>query len=48
MTRIKRGLNITYFGNAWDNVPYDMMKDYKPTNRDIKIIRTRIKQRLNK
>ena len=37
-----RGLNVTYYGTSWDNVPIDMMNDYEPTDADRKIVRQRI------
>lgn len=43
----KRGFNITYFGEAWDNIPIELMNDYTPTDRDREIIRERINERLN-
>lgn len=45
---VKRGFNVTYFGDAWDNVPKELYKDYKPTERDQEIIRVRIEERLLK
>lgn len=44
---IKRNFKVTYFGNAWDNVPKQLMGDYTPTERDKKIIRERIYERLH-
>lgn len=43
-----RNFNVTYYGNAWDNVPIELMNDYHPTNNDIQIITERINQKLNK
>jgi len=43
---IELNMNVTYFGGAWDNVPKEFMGDYIPTDRDRKIIRARIKERL--
>lgn len=45
---VNRGMNVTYFGNAWADLPINMMKNYKPTNEDARIVRIRIKERLNK
>lgn len=39
-----RGFNVTYFGDAWNDVPKEFMNDYKPTSRDQKLIRDRIKE----
>ena len=39
-----RGFNVTYFGDAWNDVPKELMNDYKPTSRDQKLIRDRIKE----
>lgn len=42
---IKRGFNVTYYGEAWNGVPSEFMNDYTPTDRDIKIIKQRILER---
>lgn len=41
-----REFNVTYYGEAWDNVPPDLMNDYNPSDIDREIIRERIKERL--
>ena len=43
---IERGYNVTYFGNAWDNVPQSMMGNYTPTEQDRQIVLARIEERL--
>lgn len=43
-----RNFNVTYYGNAWDNLPKELMNDYIPTERDREIIRQRIKEKLEK
>lgn len=43
---LQRGYNVTYYGNAWDNVPNNFMNDYEPTAKDIEIIKQRINERL--
>jgi deoxyribonuclease (pyrimidine dimer) len=43
-----RGYNVTYFGNAWDNIPKHLMNDWQPQQRDIDIITQRINERLSK
>lgn len=43
----RRGYDVTYYGNAWDGAPQNMMGDYIPTERDISIIKERIEERLN-
>lgn len=43
---IKRGFAVTYYGNAWDDIPKQHMNDYNPTKRDEQIIRQRIKEKL--
>ncbi len=45
---IKRGINVQYYGNAWDDIPPEMMGDYTPTKEDRKLIVDRINERLNK
>jgi len=45
---VNRGYNISYYGNAWDNVPKYLLGDYVPTKRDEQIIRQRIKEKLEK
>ena len=42
---INRGFNVTYYGNAWDDIPAHLMNDYTPTANDEKIIRERIRER---
>ena len=44
---IRRGFSVQNYINAWDNVPEELMNDYVPTNRDRKIIKERIKHKLN-
>lgn len=39
---------MTYFGDAWDGIPEELMNDYEPTDEDRKIVRARIKERLSK
>lgn len=46
---LKRGFNVTYYGNAWDiyeDIGIQWYKDYIPTKWDIKLVRERIKLRL--
>lgn len=43
---VNRNFNITYYGGAWDDIPFELMNDYIPTKRDEQIIRQRIKERL--
>lgn len=45
---INRNFNVQYYGDAWNNVPIELMNDYIPTENDRKIILDRIKERLNK
>lgn len=45
---LRRGFNVQYWGNAWDNVPQELMNDYIPSEHDRQIIRQRINERLNK
>ena len=42
---IKRGFNVQNYIGAWDNVPQELMNDYKVENNDIKIIKQRIDER---
>lgn len=44
----KRGYNVQYYGNSWDNIPKELMNDYIPTLEDKKLVRQRIRERLNK
>lgn len=44
----RRDFKVTYYGNAWEGVPEELMGDYIPTERDEQIIRQRIKERLGK
>lgn len=43
----KRNLNVQYYGDAWNNIPSNLMGDYQPTDRDRQIIRERITERLS-
>ena len=43
---IKKGYNVTYYGNAWNNIPENLMGNYTPTQKDIEIIKQRITERL--
>jgi hypothetical protein len=43
----KRNLNVQYYGDAWNNIPSELMGDYTPTDRDRAIIRERINERLS-
>lgn len=42
----RRGFNVQYYGEAWDNVPLHLMGDYTPSDTDRQIIRERISERL--
>ena len=42
---IKRGFNVQNYISAWDNVPQELMNDYKVEDNDIKIIKQRIHER---
>jgi len=44
---LKRGYNVTYYGNAWDNVPSELMNDWTPQEKDIETVKQRIKERLS-
>lgn len=41
-----RNFNVQYWGDAWDNIPQELMNDYIPTSKDIEIITQRINERL--
>ena len=41
-----RGFNVTYYGDAWNDVPQELMGDYEPNDEDRFIIRERISERL--
>lgn len=43
---ISRGFNVSYYGNAWDDVPKQYYNDYIPEEKDGQIIRQRIKEKL--
>jgi len=42
---IKRGFNVQNYIGAWDNVPQELMNDYKVEENDITIIKKRIDER---
>ena len=45
---IRRGFNVQNYIKAWDNVPEELMNDWKVQWYDIRIIRERINEKLNK
>jgi len=45
---IKRGFNVQNYIGAWDNIPEELMNDYQVQANDIRIIRERINEKLNK
>jgi hypothetical protein len=45
---VERGINVQYYGNAWDNVPKHLMGDYTSREEDKRIIKERIAERLGK
>jgi hypothetical protein len=42
---IKRGFNVQNYIGAWDDVPQELMNDYKVKANDCRIIRQRINER---
>ena len=42
---IKRGFNVQNYIDAWDNIPQELMNDYKATYKDRLIIQERIYER---
>jgi len=42
---IRRGFNVQNFIGAWDNVPEELMNDYRVEKNDITIIKKRIDER---
>jgi hypothetical protein len=44
----KRDFKVTYYGDAWNDIPAKLMNDYIPTKQDEQIIRQRIQEKLNK
>ena len=44
---VKRGFNVQYYIGAWNNIPKELMNDYKVKANDIRIIRERINHKLN-
>jgi len=45
---LRRGFAVTWFGNAWDGVDSKFMGDYKPTQAAIRLVKARIKERLQR
>lgn len=43
---LKRGIKVTYFGEAWNDVPAELMNDYIPTENDRQLLLQRISERL--
>ena len=44
----RREFKVTYYGDAWNDIPPKLMGDYTPTKQDEQIIRQRIQEKLNK
>ena len=44
----RRGFNVQNYIGAWDNLPQELMNDYKVKANDIRIIRERINEKLSK
>ena len=42
---ISRGYNVTYYGEAWNGVPEELMNDYEPTDLDRQIIQERLDEK---
>ena len=43
---IKQGFDVEYYGGAWDNVPIELMNDYKPSLKDRNLLVDRINERI--
>ena len=41
-----RGFNVQCYLSSWDGVPRELMNDYNPTERDVRIVSERIADRL--
>ena len=42
---LNRGFKVTYYGDAWNDIPAGLMNDYQPMPEDEALIRERIKER---
>lgn len=42
----RRGLQVTWFGGAWEGIDAQFMGDYRPTKTATALVRTRIAERL--
>ena len=42
---LKRGINFTYYGEAWNDLPDQLCNDYTPTKHDYLILRERLIQK---
>ena len=45
---LKRGYNVTNYSESFEDIPSELMNDYKPTKRDRKILQERIHEKLVK
>ena len=45
---IKGGFNVQNYIGAWNDIPEELMNDYQVQDNDIKIIKERINEKLNK
>ena len=42
---VNRELNVTYYGDAFEDLPVELCNDYSPTKKDINIILSRLLER---
>jgi deoxyribonuclease (pyrimidine dimer) len=42
-----RGFNVTWYGGAWEGIPGELLNDWQPTQKDINIIKERIKSKIS-
>ena len=44
----RRGLNVTWFGDAWEGIDERYMGDYAPRPEDALLVRARIRERIGR
>ncbi|EFK95329.1 Pyrimidine dimer DNA glycosylase [sediment metagenome] len=44
----KRNYKVQNYENAWNNIPKELMNNWKPKDKDINLIRKRLEEKLNK
>jgi hypothetical protein len=44
---LRRGFNVQNYEGAWEGIPTELLKDWKPSVKDVALVAARIAERLN-